>query len=246
MSLLDRRTHWLRLGVCLACAAVVLLVSSRYLLSWPQSETSAPTAGASAPSDPEAGDSRSFPPNFTGTWTSREGKLTIETEFLNGKEHGEHSVRDEDGTLLERGQHLNGERVGEWESGFESPENTEGVTVNVYEDNVLQFTYYRVRSRHENGRKFEEGQYTYGDGGETISFGDHTRWHENGQMSEQFAYDLQGRFHGAYTAWYKNGQMQTSGTYEHGIQVGVWMFGDESGQKTDEAVGDGTGNLYSR
>jgi hypothetical protein len=42
--------------------------------------------------------------------------------------------------------------------------------------------------------------------------------------------------HGPFTEWYVNGQKSNEGTYEHGKQVGLWMYWDESGRKTAERI----------
>ncbi|MFU8828927.1 MAG: toxin-antitoxin system YwqK family antitoxin [Phycisphaerales bacterium] len=49
----------------------------------------------------------------------------------------------------------------------------------------------------------------------------HRRWHDNGQLSDEKAYE-DGAVHGPFTSYYPDGKVQTTGEYDLGKNSGVW------------------------
>jgi antitoxin component YwqK of YwqJK toxin-antitoxin module len=62
-----------------------------------------------------------------------------------------------------------------------------------------------------------------------------TRWHENGQKSEEFGYK-NGKKDGKFTGWYKNGQLKGDSNYKDGKKDGKFIWFYESGRVKSEAI----------
>ena len=74
-----------------------------------------------------------------------------------------------------------------------------------------------------------------------IKVGKETRWFENGILSQETNYDLDGKKTGQYREWSKVGQLISEGQYTKDQRTGRWVYWNEEGRKIrSETIGEGT------
>jgi len=85
---------------------------------------------------------------------------------------------------------------------------------------------------HPNGQKHFEGYYD-----ETDPVGDHTAWHENGNIEHEFLEISESIEMSTY--WYDNGQIKSKGIRTNYFETGLWTYWFENGNKKSEGCFEG-------
>jgi hypothetical protein len=108
-----------------------------------------------------------------------------------------------------------------------------------------------LRTYHENGRLFQEGQQARTESGLWERHGSWTQWHDNGEVEELGAYQ-HGEEHDLWRWWHANGERWCEGEWNAGKRNGAWNTWYDDGRVQmvahyDES-GEGHGqwiNFYS-
>lgn len=55
-----------------------------------------------------------------------------------------------------------------------------------------------------------------------------TLYHDNGIISQQGSYDLEGKPHGVWSSFDKSGNLTSTGVYKNGVKTGTWYIYNQS------------------
>jgi antitoxin component YwqK of YwqJK toxin-antitoxin module len=164
----------------------------------------------------------------------------------NGLEHGRRESYAPEGNLLEQGEFVQGEKVGEWKY-FHA--NGQLMYTETYQDGKLWHLSPMVTLRGESrpqGTFFEgEGfRKLLGPNGELVSEGPYQQgkanglwkaYHPSGALQAQGLMQ-QGEKQGSWEYFYPNGKIEVRGEYQAGQATGTWSFYNKKGKLIDRHI----------
>ena len=73
-----------------------------------------------------------------------------------------------------------------------------------------------------------------------------TYYHDNGEVSQQGTFDLNGKLHGEWTSYDSSGTKVSEGSYENGVRTGTWFFWSGNAVKEVEFDNNLIANVINR
>lgn len=152
------------------------------------------------------------------------GYIAVDEKTGKPYKTGEWVTWFQNGTILSRGDYIEGKLHGRWLYWFQTGQKRSDLTFAAGTPTGLSTSW------HPNGQKAEERFF----GADELRM---TRWHENGQKSNEG--NMRGPFgaakmDGVWTFWYPNGQKRTESTYKLGKLDGTQTHWDEQGNVTQQ------------
>ena len=73
-----------------------------------------------------------------------------------------------------------------------------------------------------------------------------TYYHDNGEVSQEGTFDLNGKLHGEWTSYDASGTKVSEGNYTNGVRTGKWFFWSEDAVKEVEFSNNAIASVINR
>lgn len=73
-----------------------------------------------------------------------------------------------------------------------------------------------------------------------------TYYHDNGEVSQEGTFDMNGKLHGEWTSYDNSGAKVSEGSYKNGARTGTWFFWSENVVKEVEFDNNLIANVINR